>query len=294
MIRFKCKISPYTVFLLLLITCLSPALAHDAQKKLIFGIHPYLNATNLIERFTPLVDYLSEKMDMSIHIRVGSSYQNHMDAVAMGEVDFAYLGPALYIKLTEQNNTLIPLGRLAYSQRNSFRGAIIVRQDSSISSLSDLRGKNFAFGDPNSTLGCLVPQRLLLNAAVKKDDLAGFSHLKNHNNVALAVLMGKYAAGGVKAEVFHEYKKRGLKVLQWTPYIPTHIFVANATMHKEKIEQMQQLLLTLHEQPEGVNILNKIKKGTTHLIPAHVDEYAELRQLISSKNSAVLEMKSNQ
>ena len=294
MIRFNCKTALLAGYFLLLLSCFSPVQAHDTEKALIFGVHPYLNATKLIERFTPLIDYLSEKMDIHIHIRVGSSYQNHIDAVALGEVDFAYMGPASFLKLIEQKNTVIPLGRLAYSDRNTFRGAIIIRQDSSISSLSGLRDKHFAFGDPNSTLGSLVPQRLLANAGVQKNDLAGFSHLKNHNNVALAVLMGKYDAGGIKDEVFDEYKERGLKALQWMPYIPTHIFIANATLKKEKLEQLKQLLLTIHQQPGGIKILNKIKKGTTHIIPAHVEEYADLGSIISPQKASMPEMESSQ
>lgn len=280
--------------MLLLLSCFSSVQAHDEDKVLIFGVHPYLNATNLIERFTPLIEYLSKQMDSHIHIRVGSSYQNHIDAIASGEVDFAYMGPASYIKLTEQKNNIIPLGRLGYADRNSFRGAIIVRQDSSITSLKELRGKRFAFGDPDSTLSCLVPQKLLANAGVKTDDLATYTHLKNHNNVALAVLMGKYDAGGVKDEIFLEYKARGLKILQWTPYIPTHIFVANPAMGKEKINQLQQLLLTVHQQPDGKKILSRIKKGITRIIPAHIEEYAELQKIISPQNTAEPEVKSSQ
>jgi len=293
MIRFNYKKVLFTNCLLLLLACFSPVQAHVTQKTLLFGVHPYLNATNLIERFTPLVNYLSEKMDMHIHIRIGSSYQNHLDAVVHNEVDFAYLGPALYLKLIEQKKTVIPLGRMSFSGRNNFRGAIIIRDDSTITSLNELQDKRFAFGDPNSTLGSKVPQRLLENAGVNKGDLGSFSHLKNHNDVALAVLMGKYDAGGVKEEVFREYENRGLKVLQWTPYISTHLFIANSTMKKEKIEQIQKLLLTVHQQPEGRTILNKIKKGTTRIIPAHIEEYVELRKLISPQKASMPEMKNN-
>ena len=156
-----------------------------------------------------------------------------------------------------------------------------MRSDSKLKSLRELGGKHFAFGDKNSTLSSLLPLRLLNDAGINLSDLAGFTYLKNHHNVALSVLLGKHDAGGVKEEVFREYESRGLKAVQWTADIPTHIFVARPGLAQEKVEQLSKLLQNIHQQPEGISILQKIKKGTTAIIPAQVEEYAELRQLIS-------------
>ncbi len=254
--------------------------ASAEQQSLVFAIHPYLNATSLIERFTPLIDYLAKKTNTRIEIHVASSYQKHIDAILSGEVDIAFMGPALYLKLMHMNKDIIALGRLGYADRNTFRGAIIVHQDSTMTSLAELANKRFAFGDPNSTLSSLVPKSLLASAGVNLSDLSKFAYLGNHHNVALAVLMGKYDAGGIKDEVYYKYKLRGLKVLQWTPYIPTHIFIAKPQIGKEKVKQLQQILLTIHKETSGLTILNKIKKGVTRIIPAHFSEYAELEDII--------------
>jgi len=268
------------LFSLLFLPSLFSINAYAEQQRLVFGIHPYLNATSLIERFTPLVDYLAKKTNTRIDIRVAGSYQKHLDAIAAGEVDIAYMGPALYLKLVRLHKDIVALGRLGYANRNTFRGAIVVRQDSTITSLAELANKRFAFGDPNSTLSSLVPKSLLLSAGVGLSELKKYAYLNNHHNVALAVLMGKYDAGGIKEEVYYQYKDRGLKVLQWTPYIPTHIFIANSTIGHEKVKQLQQSLLIIHKETNGLNILNNIKKGTTAIIPAHFAEYAELDTII--------------
>ncbi|QKQ27119.1 phosphate/phosphite/phosphonate ABC transporter substrate-binding protein [Candidatus Reidiella endopervernicosa] len=255
----------------------------DAENGLTLGIHPYLHATTLVERFTPLTEYLSKTTGKHIHIRVGTSYQDHIDAVNQGEVDFAYFGPAGYIKATELNENIVPLGRLSFAGRDTFRGVITIRRDSKITSLSELKGKSFAFGDPNSTLSNLVPQRLLNDVGIDLTDLDSYSHLKNHHNVALAVLMGKYHAGGIKEEVFREYEARGLKALKWTPDVPTHIFVAGPTTKRELIDELIPLLQNLHKQSGAALILNKIKKGATAIIPATSQEYDKLRALISDR-----------
>ncbi len=253
----------------------------ENRKELIFGVHPYLHASILVERFTPLTDYLSAQLGQKILIRVGSDYNDHVDAIKQGKVDFAFLGPALLIKLTQDRNNFAPLGRLSFSGQTSFHGAIIVRKDSGINSLSDLKGKKFAFGDPNSTLSSLLPLRLLNDAGIKLSDLSDYSNLKNHHNVALSVLLGKQDAGGVKEEVFREYESRGLKAIQWSPNIPTHLFVARQELSQNKIDTLSSLLQNLHQQSGATTILQNIKKGTTAIIPAQIEEYAELQKLIS-------------
>ncbi|HEA26075.1 MAG TPA: phosphate/phosphite/phosphonate ABC transporter substrate-binding protein [Ectothiorhodospiraceae bacterium] len=272
-----------TALVLVATLLLSPIVVIGHESALVFGIHPYLPATKLVERFTPLSEYISSQIGRHVNIRVATSYQDHINAISQGEVDFAYMGPASYIKLTELNDNASLLGRLNFSGKDTFRGAIIVRSDSSITSLSQLSGKRFAFGDPNSTLSSLIPKRLLADSGVGLSDLSKYSHLKNHHNVALAVLLGKYDAGGVKEEVYKEYKSRGLKVLKWSPKIPTHPFVSSPKMTPKNIAELRQILYKLHLQPNGLEILQKIKKGTTSIVPANIRDYAGLRDLIKTK-----------
>ncbi|MBT3204551.1 MAG: phosphate/phosphite/phosphonate ABC transporter substrate-binding protein [Gammaproteobacteria bacterium] len=268
-------------FIMIPLIPVSSQATEENRKELIFGVHPYLHASILVERFTPLTEYLSSKLGQKVLIRVGSDYNDHVEAIKNGKVDFAFLGPALLIKLTRDSNDFQPLGRLSFSGKDSFRGAIITRTESNIDSLKDLKGKQFAFGDPNSTLSSLLPLRLLNDAGITLADLAGYSNLKNHHNVALSVLLGKHDAGGVKEEVLREYESRGLKAIQWSPEIPTHLFVARQGLSQTKIVALSSLLQNLHKQPASTNILQNIKKGTTAIIPAQIEEYAELRKLIS-------------
>ncbi len=126
---------------------------------------------------------------------------------------------------------------------------------------------------------------MLQDAGIGPEDLSGYSNLKNHHNVALAVLLGKYDAGGVKSEVFHEYQSRGLKVLQWTPDIPTHLFVAGPTLSRYQQEMLIRLVQPLHQKEQAGDILARIRTGTTAIIPAATSEYEALRQLIQPRGN---------
>ncbi|MBF0470791.1 MAG: phosphate/phosphite/phosphonate ABC transporter substrate-binding protein [Gammaproteobacteria bacterium] len=277
----RIRSSAFTLTILLpLLWFLSPLQAMAKSGALIFGVHPYLHATTLIDRFTPLTAYLEGQLHRPIKIRIATSYQDHIDAIRNGEVDFAYIGPASYAILTYDNDHSPLLGRLSFLGNRRFRGAIITTTNSKLTTLSDLHGKRFAFGDPNSTLSTLIPRQMLQDAGVGLKDLAAHHHLKNHHNVALSVLMGKYDAGGVKEEVFREYEARGLKVLQWSAEIPTHAFVASASIAPDLRQEIITLLQTLHLQPDASAILDQIKKGTTAIIAASSEEYDPLRRVV--------------
>jgi phosphonate transport system substrate-binding protein len=172
------------------------------------------------------------------------------------------------------------LARLAKDGKAGLKGMIILREESKIEKLSQLKGKRFAFGDANSTLGTQVPAALLADAGVELEQLGDYNYLKNHNNVALGVLMGKYDAGGVKEEVFIRYRERGLKTLTTTPIITSHAFVASYRLESDTFQQLQNLLLQLHKGPEGQKILDQIKRGTTQLIPASDADYDSLRHIL--------------
>lgn len=272
------------VFILSLCLLFSSVQAQEEKQELVFGVHSYLPATDLLERFSPLIEYLEKKIAADIHIKVSNSYQDHIDNLEHGLYDFAYIGPASFITLTMNNRDYPLLGRLSFFGKDTFRGAIIIRQDSQIKSLQDFKDNTFAFGDPESTLSSKVPKRMLEDAGVSIADLKHHSHLKNHHNVALAVLMGKYDGGGVKQEVFNKYQSKGLKVLQWTQDFPTHIFVASRSMNPVLLEQIKKLLYGIKHEANADKILQSIKKGTTAIIPAQIEEYEQLRQYITPKS----------
>ncbi|MBF0218041.1 MAG: phosphate/phosphite/phosphonate ABC transporter substrate-binding protein [Gammaproteobacteria bacterium] len=257
---------------------LTPA---SAEEPLIFALHPYLHTTTLIERFTPLIDYLSGRLNRKIVIHIAKSYADHIQNMALGEVDFGFMGPASYVQLWQSGAAHQLLGRLKYGEKSSFRGAIIVRQESPLTTLAELKGHSFAFGDPNSTLSSQVPRGMLAKAGVELTDLSRFNHLKNHHNVALAVLMGNYDAGAIKSEVYDEYAERGLRALSWSPFIATHPFVASPRLPKRVADEIAEILYDIERQPDAPTILNDIEKGVTAIIPAKAADYQNLADYIA-------------
>ncbi|MCK5091319.1 MAG: phosphate/phosphite/phosphonate ABC transporter substrate-binding protein, partial [Gammaproteobacteria bacterium] len=169
----------------------SPAIA-DTAKKLILAVHPYLPENEIIDRFTPLANYLGKEVGKSIQVRVGLNYQDHNEHIGRDLVDIAFMGPASYVKMIGQYGGKPILARLEINGAPVFHGNIVIREDSAIQTLDELSGKSFAFGDPNSTMSYLVPLYMINKSGISLAQLKFHKFLGSHNNVAFGVLAGDY------------------------------------------------------------------------------------------------------
>ena len=251
-----------------------------AGNSLALWIHPYLPATELVKRFTPLTTYLGNELGMPVEIRIKKSYQAHIDFVGRDQADLAYLGPVSYLRISDSFGLKPLIARLEVRGTPFFHGMVIVRQDSSIKKLGDLVGKSFAFGDPNSTMSHVVPRAHLKKAGISLDLLSRHEFLGSHHDVALGVLGGYFDAGGVKEEVFYEYEKRGLRVLAKSPPISEHVFMARSDLPPELVERLQKAFMAVNQHPQKDKILKSIKKSVTGFAPVADRDYGELRELM--------------
>lgn len=268
--------------LLLLLLFFMPKAALSADE-LILSVHPFLPASELVKRFTPLAEYLSSKTGQTVVLKISKDYNEQIENAGKDVSDIAYLGPASYVIMTERYGTKPLLARQSVGGSPTFRGAIIVRKDSLIKNITDLKGKKFAFGDRSSTMSYIIPRFMLIEAGVRRpDDIADYRHLDNHNNVALGVLTGDYDAGAVKEEVFHNYEERGLRVLAWTPAISDHLFVGSSRLHEKTVKKIREALYALKETEEGRSIMAIIKADMTAMIPVEDSDYDNLRRILKT------------
>lgn len=267
-------------FLLLITLVFANPTESLATDNLTLWIHPYLPATELTKRFTPLAKYLSEKINQKISIRIQKSYQAHLDFVGRDQADIAYLGPVSYIRIKDQYGPKPLLAKIEVKGKPFFHGMVIARKDSGITTLEDLKGKSFAFGDPNSTMSHIVPRGMITNAGIAIETLQRHDFLNSHHNVALAVLGGYFDAGGVKEEVYYEFEGKGLFMVAKSPPIPEHLFVARSNLPQELVAQIRSHLIGIENSPDKEKILNSIKPSVTNLLPVNDQDYDTLRDII--------------
>jgi phosphonate transport system substrate-binding protein len=247
---------------------------------LVLAVHPYLAAKEIQRRFAPLVEFLGRALGKAVVVRIGSSYAEQVDAIGRDQVDLAFMGPASYVRMLDRYGSKPLLARFEVANQPNLYGVIAVAKASPLRTLADLRGRRFAFGDPDSTMSYYVPAWMLMSAGLPLAALGDQRFLGSHPNVALAVLAGDFDAGAMKREVYDEYAPRGLRILVDLPPVPDHLFVTRSDLPPEWVATLRAALLGLGDTADGRRILGELHPGLTRLIPARESDYQDLRQMV--------------
>jgi phosphonate transport system substrate-binding protein len=179
----------------------------NAAGQINIGMIPDAGATQVsIEQKTPLRDYLSKAIGEPVNLIIPTNYNATVEALGNGSLDFAYLGALTYVKAHAQYGVLALVQR---SLDNKFHSLFITPADSSIKQLADCKGRNFAFGDINSTSGHLIPYSELKKAGVDVDNDLKFRYTGSHPATAKAVEAGVADAGALDETVFHSMVRDG-------------------------------------------------------------------------------------
>jgi len=117
----------------------------------------------------PLVDYVASKLaDFGIakgDVFFARNNQEMIDALRKGKVDWVTDSTFSALILSEKTEAKIVLKRW-HSRGSDYHGVIIVKKDSSVKGINDLRGKTIAFEDVGSTSSYFLPFMEFLNNGI--------------------------------------------------------------------------------------------------------------------------------
>lgn len=157
--------------------------------KIRLGLIPTEGGSETKERFEPLVKHLEKCLGIEVEAVSASDYAGIITAMSHKHLDFAYYGPKSYTEAAEKANAEALVMERNKKGEPGYYGIIIARKDSGIKTMEDARGRVFAFTDPNSTSGFLVPN-ILFAREIKTAPETYFKQVKfsgSHGASILAV-----------------------------------------------------------------------------------------------------------
>lgn len=272
-------------FLLFFLCCVFVSQAH-ADINLSFGLYSSDKPTTLVRKFRPIINSLEQSLSrdlntrVSIKLSISKTYEDGITALTNGTVDFSRLGPASYVNASEMNPDISLLAMEINKGKKEFKGVICVHKDSPIKTISDLKGKRFAFGSTDSTIGRYLSQQYLMDHGVKARDLASYEYLGRHDQVGYAVAQGKFDAGALKESTMKNLVKSGqpLRTLAEFNNV-TKPWVARAGLDQKVLHALQQSLLNFQDE----KALKMIKKDGFTI--ADKKDYASIREAIKMNPS---------
>ncbi len=128
-----------------------------------------------------------------------ADYDGVIQGLLGGSIDYAWLGASAYAKiyLTDPEAVDLKLTKQNADGSTGYYSIGFARADSGITDIASAAGKSFAFADPNSTSGYLVPAAQLLKEVGKplEDYFSAVSFSGGHEQTIVGVMKGDFAAG---------------------------------------------------------------------------------------------------
>jgi phosphonate transport system substrate-binding protein len=227
----------------------------------------------------PLRDYLTKAMGRQVNLAAPDTYRETVAHLADGSYDFACLGALMYMRAHAEYG-VIPLVRRPIDLH--YHSVFITSVGSSIYSLRDLQGKQFAFGDIDSTSAHLVAYHELMQAGINPDTDLKFRYSGSHPATAAMVENGVVDAGAIDETVFNllitngKLDRKRVRVFYTSrPYVD-YVYVARKDVPEAERERFARALLALTEGKDQPVL--KILRAT-QFVPANNQEYALMRQM---------------
>jgi phosphonate transport system substrate-binding protein len=243
----------FPLAILTLLAILLP-LSARAEIGLVFGAYASDKPTAMVEQLRPTLDQLERAMserlreEVTIKLRVARDYETGLAELISGRVDFARLGAASYVAAKAQAPGVAILAAERQGDSIFFNGIIGVAEASPIRTLADLRGKRFAFGDEESTLGRYIAQLTLARAGITAASLKDFAYLGRHDRVGAAVAGGQFDAGALEETMFDKMVASGtrLRAIASFPTV-TKPWVARVDLSPRVAEAIGHALLLMRD-----------------------------------------------
>lgn len=273
---------PVLTLVCLLLLIIAPHSVAADKPVIRFGVIPRYNPLVMYKRYQPIMDYLTENTPYRFELKISRDYPEAVRFLQQGVTQVSSLGDVTFAEASTRY-AAIPI--LKPRNRDGFpfyRSAIIVRADSPLKNITELRGKTMAFGSPHSTSGNLIPRYLLWDNGIGLRDLKSFTNLQHHDAVAKAILKGQYDAGAVKDVVAEKYKSHGLRILAWSAPIPAVPLVVRKDAPPDVVKSLTAALLKLDRtNPEHQKMMqtwdDEFRYG---FAPATKDDYQGIFRMI--------------
>ncbi|WP_046225292.1 phosphate/phosphite/phosphonate ABC transporter substrate-binding protein [Paenibacillus dauci] len=237
---------------------------------------PSQNAETLEAKAKPLEKLLGDKLGIPIKVTVSPDYNTIVEAMASKQVDVGFLPPNAYV-LAHDNRKAADLllqaqrygvndetGQPTTDKVNFYKAMIIVKKDSPIKSLADLKGKKMGWQDVTSSAGYVFPAAELKAAGVDPDtDVQGVT-IKGHDAAVMALLNGQVDAVAIFQDARNTVKKdvpdvfEQTRVLHFTAPIPNDTISVRSDMDQAWRDKISQAFIDIGNDPEGQKIIEEI------------------------------------
>jgi len=242
------------------------------------AIGAMISPRRTVNEYDPLYRLVARKLAMTPEIVQRRRYAEVNALLERGEVDFAWVctGPVADL---ESRGIAEPLVVPVVGGTTRYRAYLIVRSESGITGIEQLRGRRFAFTDPLSLTGrAVVIDRLRGLGESPESFFSEVFFTYAHDNSVRAVQRGLADGATVDSLVFDLLAKRypdevsNLRVIWKSEWFPIPPIVVSRRGSPELASRLRDAFTSLHQDAEGRAILDAV--GIERFVAAEPGAYS--------------------
>lgn len=257
-----------------------------------FFLVPSVDAKKLEDTAKKLKNFLEANTQYKFTVSVPSSYVAVVEAFGTKRADVASINTFGYIMANEKYGVQAKITFIRYGLE-TYQAQIIARNDGKINSVKDIHGKKFAYVDPASASGYLMPAKLFKDQGIKPSETI---FAKKHDNVVTMIYQGQVDAGATfysppengKAEDARRLVKtqfpdveEKIKIVQLTDPIPNDPIAFRADLPEEMKNKIVDALFEFQKSDEGKKNFYDIY-GITGMVRSDDKRYDSVRAILSA------------
>jgi phosphonate transport system substrate-binding protein len=256
-------------------------------KEVTFALLSTENAAEITRRWGPILAQLEKDLGVKVKSATATDYRGSIEALKFKKAEVGHLGPKSYVEASNNNYANVePIAQLRLANGSlGYRSCLIVHADSDIFGPEDIAGKTFAFNDPNSTSGYLVPSAFFM-MEMGVDPRKLFSKVTfsgSHEASILAVANKKVDVASTNLPDLQQLTREGkvprggLRVIWVSKLIPNDPIVLRKDLPPSLKSAIQESLISMKDRnPE---VFKEIGAWLGGFVPADDGKYQVIRDL---------------
>ncbi len=233
-------------------------------EKLVFAFQKQNDPRRIRQTAEEVAAFLTDRIGVEVEVLIPASYGASVQALVSNHAHVAYLSSIPFLLARQEAPVELLLAEVR-DDRTEYDSIFVVRRDSPLQTLEDLRGKRVMWTSPTSTSGYvmaysrLVDEGLLTPQAPPSEFFGSVNFAGGYDRALLAVYndqadvcaVSYYTVEGDRADVYTTAEMRqDLRVLARTSGVPTHLVCIRADLPVNLKERVREALLAMSvEQP---------------------------------------------
>jgi phosphonate transport system substrate-binding protein len=227
--------------------------------------------------------YVQDKIGVKVEYVDRQDYAEINEMLRTNQLEAAFVCSGPYVDGHAQFGLELLAAPQAYGA-TVYHSYIIVPKGSPARLFADLRGKRFAFTDPLSNTGKLVPTYMLARMNETPESFFGKVIFTNAHDLSIKAVAQQVVDGAAVDSLIWDYLNATnpeytaqTRILEKSPPYGIPPLVVPRGLDPRLKEELREVFLKAHEDPEGRDILKKMM--IDRFVPVSDDAYNSVREM---------------